>query len=92
MGGFERVTVEVGVEGDVVRKYWSVVWVEVYGGLVWVFVDSLPGCGGDSFDPSFAFAAAAVRSAKTALSPAICEGDVVGKVVVVGPEYVSQEF
>ena len=84
-GGFERVTVEVGVEGDVVREYRSVVWVEVYGGLFWVFVDSLPGCDGDSFDPSLAFAAPAIGPAEPALSPAVCEGDVVGKVVVVRP-------
>ena len=83
---------EVGVEGDVVRKYRSMVWVEVYGGLVWVLVDSLPGCGGDSFDPSLAFAATAVRPAEPALSPTIRESNVVGKVVVVGPKYVSQEF
>ena len=80
----ERVAVEVGVEGEVVGRKGSVVGVKVEGGTVVVFVNSAPGCEWDGVYPSRSFTSAASDSREASSSPALCECDVVGKVVVVG--------
>ena len=73
----ERVAVEVGVEGEVVGRRGSGVWVEVYGSAVGVFVDSVPGCEWDGVYPSWSFSSASFPSPEPASPPAVCECDVV---------------
>ena len=80
----EWVAVKVGVEGEVVGRGGSGVWVEVYGGAGGVFMNSGPGCKRDGVYPSRSFASSSSNSRETSSSPAVCEGDVVSEVVVVG--------
>ena len=82
--------VGVGLGGDVVGRGGSGGWVEVEGGPVRVFVDSVPSCNGDGVNPSWSFASASSNSREASASPAVCEGNVVGEVVVVRAKYVPQ--
>ena len=53
---------------------------------------SLPRCLWYGVDPSWAFPSASGGSAESSSSPATCESDVVGEVVVAGSQDVSQQF